>query len=417
MQAEIYDKVHVETNGGKYEGTLMPSQTDRIVLKLKNGYNIGLKKESATITLLTKKEERKIPPENVCPEKKEKSKLPNISILSTGGTIASKIDYRTGAVTSQFSANDILLAIPGLEEIANYNCRMIYSILSENMRPSYWVELARAVYEEIKNGADGIIITHGTDTMMYTAAALSFMIETPVPIVLVGSQRSADRPSSDNAMNAICAAAVATSDIAEVCVVMHGSTSDDFCYIHRGTKVRKMHTSRRDAFQSINSRPIGRVEYPSRVIKMQSSFVKRGEKKLVLHERLDSKCALIKYAAGASNESLLFHSGSGYKGIVIEGTGLGHVSTEWIPLIKTVTDAGILVVMTSQCINGRVCDRVYDTGRDILKAGAIEAEDMMSEVALVKLMWVLGQTHDIENVKAMMQTNIAGEMTRSTRPS
>jgi glutamyl-tRNA(Gln) amidotransferase subunit D len=395
----------------------MPSQTDRIVLKLKNGYNIGLNKESATITLLEKKDEKKPPQEKFCPEKKGKSKLPNISILSTGGTIASKIDYRTGAVTSQFSADDILKAIPELEEIANYNCRMIYSILSENMRPSYWVELARAVYEEIKNGADGIIITHGTDTMMYTAAALSFMIETPVPIVLVGSQRSADRPSSDNTMNAICSAAVATSDIAEVCVVMHGSTSDDFCYIHRGTKVRKMHTSRRDAFQTINSSPIGRVDYPSRNVKIQSSFVKRGEKKLVLHDKLESKCALIKYATGASNESLLFHSGSGYKGIVIEGTGLGHVSTEWIPLMKTVNEAGIPVVMTSQCISGRVCDRVYDTGRDILKAGAIEGEDMMPEVALVKLMWVLGQTEEIETVKAMMQTNIAGEMTRSTRPS
>lgn len=415
MQAEIYDKVHVETNGAKYEGTLMPSQTDRIVLKLKNGYNIGLKKEPSIITLLEKKEEKKPGHVNAFLEKKGKPELPNISILSTGGTIASKIDYRTGAVTSQFSAGDILQAIPELEEIANYNCRMIYSILSENMRPSYWVELARAVYEEIKNGAEGVIITHGTDTMMYTAAALSFMIETPVPIVLVGSQRSADRPSSDNAMNAICAAVVAVSDIAEVCVVMHGSTSDDFCYIHRGTKVRKMHTSRRDAFQAINSRPLGRVEYPSRNVKMQSSFVKRGEKNLVLHDKLESKCALIKYATGASNESLLFHSGSGYRGIVIEGTGLGHVSTEWIPLIKTVTDAGIPVVMASQCISGRVCDRVYDTGRDILKAGAIEAEDIMSEVALVKLMWVLGQTQDIENVKAMMRRNIAGEMTRSTR--
>ncbi len=415
MQAEIYDKVSLETNGVKYEGTLMPSQTDRIVLKLKNGYNIGIKKESASLKLLDKKEEKISHTETGRVEKNKIEKLPNISILSTGGTIASKIDYRTGAVTSQFSADDVLSAIPELEEIANYNCRMIYSILSENMRPSYWVELARAVYEEIKNGADGIIITHGTDTMMYTAAALSFMIETPVPIVLVGSQRSADRPSSDNAMNAICAAKVAISDIAEVCVVMHGSTSDEFCYIHRGTKVRKMHTSRRDAFQSINARPIGRVEYPSGEIKMLSPFVKRGEKKLAINDKLESKCALIKYITGASNESLLFHSGSGYKGIVIEGTGLGHVSTEWIPLIKTVTDAGIPVVMTSQCINGRVCDRVYDTGRDILKAGAIESEDMLSEVALVKLMWVLGQTKDIEKVTAMMHTNIAGELSRSTR--
>ncbi len=415
MQAEIYDKVSVETRSVKYEGTLMPSQTDRIVLKLKNGYNIGIEKESAHITLLDKKDETSPHPGTVFPEKKKNEKLPNISILSTGGTIASKIDYRTGAVNSQFSADDVLRAIPELEEIANYNCRMIYSILSENMRPSYWIDLAQAVYEEIKNGADGIIITHGTDTMMYTAAALSFMIETPVPIVLVGSQRSADRPSSDNAMNAICAAKVAVSDIAEVCVVMHGSTSDDFCYIHRGTKVRKMHTSRRDAFQSINARPIGYVEYPSGAIRIGSSYVKRGEKELAIHDKLESKCALIKYVPGASNESLLFHSGSGYKGIVIEGTGLGHVSTEWVPLIRTATNAGISVVMTSQCMNGRVCDRVYDTGRDILKAGAIESEDMLSEVALVKLMWILGQTQNNEKVKVMMHTNFAGEITRSTR--
>jgi len=411
-----YDRVRVESKGTVYEGTLMPSQTDRIVLKLKNGYNIGIKKDGVSIQLLEKKEHTDInKPVHVRHEKKKG--LPNISILSTGGTIASKIDYRTGAVTSQFSADDILHAIPELEDIADFNCRMIYSILSENMRPSYWVELARAVYEEIKNGADGIIITHGTDTMMYTAAALSFMIETPVPIVFVGSQRSADRPSSDNAMNAICAAAVAASDIAEVCVVMHGSTSDDFCTIHRGTKVRKMHTSKRDAFQSINQRQLGRVEYPSKEIEIFSSYVKRGEKQLAIHDKLESKCALIKYVTGASSESLLFHCGSGYKGIIIEGTGLGHVSTEWVPLIKTATDAGIPVVLTSQCVSGRVCDRVYDTGRDILKAGAIEAEDMLSEVALVKLMWVLGQTGDMEKVKGLMQTNIAGEITRSTRSS
>jgi glutamyl-tRNA(Gln) amidotransferase subunit D len=414
MQAEEGDLVRVETKGMKYEGTLMPSQTGSIILKLKNGYNMGIRRESATVTLLKRKEEKMSEGTISQPCKERNEKLPNISILSTGGTIASKIDYRTGAVTSQFSAEDILRAIPELEKIANYNCRMIYSILSENMRPSYWIELARAVHEEIKNGAQGIIITHGTDTMMYTAAALSFMIETPVPIVLVGSQRSADRPSSDNAMNAICAAAVATSDIAEVCVVMHGSMSDDFCYVHRGTKVRKMHTSRRDAFQSINSRPIGRVEYPSREIKILSKYTRRGEKKLALHDQLEPKCALIKYVTGASSESLLFHSGAGYRGIVIEGTGLGHVSTEWVPLIRNAAEAGIPVVITSQCINGRVCDRVYDTGRDILRAGAIEGEDMLPEVALVKLMWVLGQTRDMKKVRESMRVSVVGEITRST---
>lgn len=413
MKPEISDKVRVERKGVQYEGILIPSQTGSIVLKLKNGYNVGINPDSSTITLLEKNTEKQTSDGIIIQEKKNK-KLPNISILSTGGTIASKVDYRTGAVTSQFSAKEIVNSIPELGEMANYNCRVIFNIYSENMSPSLWVELSRAVYEEIDNGAEGIIITHGTDTMMHTAAALSFMLKTPVPIVLVGSQRSADRPSSDNAMNAICAVTVATSDIAEVCVVMHGSTSDDFCNIHRGTKVRKMHTSRRDAFQSINAIPIGNVEYPSREIKISTPYNKRGEIKLSIKDKLEPKCILIKYFPGASTELLLFYLGSGYKGIVIEGTGLGHVATEWIPIIKNATDDGIPIIITSQCINGRVCDRVYDNGRDILEAGAIEGEDMLPEVALIKLMWVLGQTNNIEKVKELMQSDIAGEITRCT---
>ena len=150
----------------------------------------------------------------------------------------------------------------------------------------------------------GVIVTHGTDTMMYTAAALSFMIETPVPIVLVGSQRSADRPSSDNAMNAICAALVAISDIAEVSVVMHGTTSDDFCEIHRGTKVRKMHTSRRDAFKSVNSLPIGVVDYNTREIKTFIDYTRRGERPLKFKPGMEPKCALVKFTPGSGPEIL-----------------------------------------------------------------------------------------------------------------
>ncbi len=405
------DIVLARCDGSTYEGVLMPSTTGTTVVKLINGYNMGFKPENVTLELVEKKSELKgvqveLPPPN--------PKLPDISILSTGGTIASKVDYRTGAVTSQFSAEDILLAIPELTEIANYNARVCYSILSENMRPEYWVKLSEEVYNEIKAGADGVIITHGTDTMMYTAAAIAFMIDTPVPIVFVGSQRSADRPSSDNAMNAICAAKVAAGDIAEVTVVMHGTTSDDYCHIHRGAKVRKMHTSRRDAFQSINSRPLGRVEYPSGEITTYLDYARRGERELSINTNIEPNCALIKYTPGASPETLLFASAN-YKGIVLEGTGLGHVSTEWVPYIERTTDAGIPVIVTSQCISGRVCDRVYDTGRDILKAGAIEGEDMLPEVALVKLMWALGQTSDIDEVKKLMSIDMAGEMTRSSR--
>ncbi|HUW68517.1 MAG TPA: Glu-tRNA(Gln) amidotransferase subunit GatD [Candidatus Nanoarchaeia archaeon] len=411
MTIEVGDAVLVKRDNNTYHGVLMPSTTGTTVIKLISGYNAGFDPDNIKIELVGKKEESQaalveLPQYN--PD------LPNVSILSTGGTIASKVDYRTGAVTSQFTAEDIMLAIPELSEIANYNARVCYSILSENMQPDYWIHLAEEVYNEIKAGADGVIITHGTDTMMYTAAAIAFMVQTPVPIVFVGSQRSADRPSSDNAMNAICAAKVATSDIAEVTVVMHGTTSDDFCSIHRGARVRKMHTSRRDAFQTIDARILGKVDYQSREITTFLDYTRKGEQELAINTAIEPKCALIKFTTGASPETLLFASAN-YKGIVLEGTGLGHVSTEWIPYIQRATEAGIPVVMTSQCIHGRVCNRVYDTGRDILKAGAIEGEDMLPEVALVKLMWALGQTSDPDEVRKIMTTDIAGEITRSSR--
>jgi len=407
---DLGDRVSVEKGGVAYEGVLMPSRTkDHIVIKLDNGYNIGLRVLESDLKLVEKGHELKVPP---LPPLKARKGLPLVSILSTGGTIASKVDYRTGAVTSQFSAGEIAAAIPELEEIANYNARIIYQILSENMRADYWMELARAVAEEIRGGAEGVIITHGTDTMMYTAAALSFMLRTPVPVVIVGSQRSSDRPSSDAAMNAICAATVAISDIAEVCVVMHGTTSDSYCSIHRGTRVRKMHTSRRDAFWSINRRPIGKVDYLSRCIETFIPYRRRNEIDLQVMDKLEPKCALVKYTPGAPSEIMDYYIDKNYKGIVIEGTGLGHVASNWIDTIKRATDAGIPVVVTSQCLRGRICDRVYDTGRYMLDAGAIEGEDMLPEVALVKMMWVLGN-HPTE-AASLMRTPIAGEISPST---
>jgi glutamyl-tRNA(Gln) amidotransferase subunit D len=216
-------------------------------------------------------------------------------------------------------------------------------------------------------------------------------------------------------MNAICAAKVATSDIAEVVVVMHGSTSDDFCFIHRGTKMRKMHTSARDAFQSINEVPLGKVYYDASDIRtvrieMCSSYKKRGEQELELRNTLEERCALIKFYPGADPAILDCFVEQGYQGIVLEGTGLGHVSAEWIPHVARTVKQGIPVVMTSQCLYGTVCDRVYDTGRDLLHAGVIEGEDMLPETALVKLMWVLGQTTNMEEVRALMHENIVGEI-------
>ncbi|KXS40783.1 MAG: glutamyl-tRNA(Gln) amidotransferase subunit D [Methanolobus sp. T82-4] len=417
MEFEEGDRVKIEKDGVEYEGIVMPSTTKHIVIKMNSGYNAGIDPENATVTVMEKKtpKDTLLPPRSPDIKVKEKASLPKVSILSTGGTIASKIDYRTGAVTASFSADDILEAIPELKEIADFSGRAIYNILSENMKADYWQALAKAIAEEIEKGADGIIVAHGTDTMMYSAAALSFMIETPVPIVFVGSQRSADRPSSDNAVNAICAAVVATSDIAEVTVVMHDGESDGRCAVHRGTKVRKMHTSRRDAFQSINADPIAYVDYSSRKLNTTAGYIKKGEKELRLKDSLEPKCALVKFTPGASPDILSCFIDAGYKGLVVEGTGLGHVSTEWIPQIERAVSSGIPVVVTSQCLNGRVCDRVYDTGRDMLKAGAIEGEDMLPEVALVKLMWALGQSDDMDTVADIMKKDIVGEISeRST---
>ena len=399
-----------------YEGIVMPTASRNIVIKLDSGYNIGIRPENVEIEVIARLGVKEaIKGEEIKGEKRVKSSS-LLSILSTGGTIASKVDYRTGAVSPQFSTEDILEAIPELGAIAKIKGKVVYSILSENMRAEYWRKLAAEVYNEIKNGANGIIVTHGTDTMGYTAAALSFMVRPPVPVVLVGSQRSSDRPSSDATMNAISAAKVAAcSDLAEVVVVMHGSTSDDYCYIHRGTNVRKMHTSARDAFQSVNDTPIGAVYYDAsdieRIrIEFSSPYKKRGEHELELRDKLEENCTLIKFYPGADPAILDFFVDQGYKGIVLEGTGLGHVSAEWIPSVSRAVKQGVPVVMTSQCLYGAICDRVYDTGRDLLNAGIIEGEDMLPETALVKLMWVLGQTTDMEEVRQLMHENIAGEI-------
>ena len=386
------------------EGTYITDRDGMAVIKLDSGYNIGVEPES--LSFLAKGE--------VSPafrtEVVQNPELPELSIISTGGTIASRVDYRTGAVTSQFTADDILNAIPGLGEIARFRAEVLATILSENMNTGIWKDLARAVYRDIKDGVEGVIVTHGTDTMAYSAAALSFMLETPVPVIFVGSQRSADRPSSDNVMNGLCSAAAATSDLGEVAVVMHASSNDDACAIHRGTRVRKMHTSRRDAFRSFGMAPLGTVQYPSLDVSLSGEAGRRRRDEPVLHDTLEEKVGLMTFYPGM--DPALLSAYEGYRGLVISGTGLGHTSAEMIAGIRSLTDAGTTVVMTSQCLNGRVCDRVYDTGRDLLAAGVIEGEEMLPEVAYVKLMWVLGQTDDMDEIRRLMQTPLRGEFGR-----
>ncbi|MCS7121509.1 MAG: Glu-tRNA(Gln) amidotransferase subunit GatD [Archaeoglobaceae archaeon] len=394
-------RVRIRAKGKIFEGIAMPSFTGNFVLKLDSGYNVGFKEYE----LLEVFEESL--PKTEIKKLEKKDGLPNVKIISTGGTIASKIDYRTGAVTSQFTAEEIVSEVPEIAEICNIDAELLFNILSENMKPKNWIELAKRVYNALKS-YDGVIITHGTDTMHYSSAALSFILSTPKPVVFVGAQRSSDRPSSDAAMNLLCAAKAAISDVGEVTVCVHATTSDDYCFLHRGVKVRKNHTSRRDAFQSINARPIAKIDYPSLNVEWLSWRLKRNERPLDCKAKLEEKVALIKFYPGLSAEIMEFFHSKGYRGFVVEGTGLGHVSTDWVETVKRIAEDSV-IVMTSQCLWGRVCDRVYDTGRYLLKAGVIEGEDMLPEVALVKLMWLLGN-YDLEEAKKLVKQNLVGEI-------
>ena len=411
----IGDTVFIEKDDVSYEGIILDRSNDAldefIVIKLDSGYNIGINIKDAKIKLVEKGEKPKIGYDDVKiehdPEKMD------ISIISTGGTVSSIIDYKTGAVHPAFTAGDLLRANPELLDIANYDVKALYNILSENMRPEYWVEAAESIADDINNGCDGVVVAHGTDTMHYTSAALSFMMETPVPIVVTGAQRSSDRPSTDAFINLFNSVGAAKSDIAEVTVCMHDSLNDNICSLHKGTKVRKMHTSRRDTFRSIDCEPIAELQHGN-IISTNLPYTKRNEKELKLNTNLEPKTALIKSFPGITNELIDYHIDKGFKGLLIEGTGLGHVPENLIPSLNRAYDENIAIVMTSQCLYGRVNMNVYSTGRELINAHVISGQDMTPETAYVKLSWALGQSDNLEEVEDIITTNIAGELNTSS---
>lgn len=409
----IGDRVKITKKDFSYEGMILdrPEDADdkHVVLKLDNGYNIGIDIHNAIIKLLKKGEKPKIELKSLDIENGPQKH--DISIISTGGTVASMIDYKTGAVHPAFTADDLLRANPELLEHANIKGNAVLNILSENMEPEYWIKSARAVADEINNGAYGVVVAHGTDTMHYTSAALSFILDTPVPVVLTGAQRSSDRPSSDAYLNLLNSVTAAKSDIAEVMVCMHGTDNDTFCHLHKGTKVRKMHTTRRDTFRSINTPPIAKVYNETiEILDKEINYKKRTDGEVELQDTIEPNVAFIKSYPGISGELIDYHIDKGYKGIVLEGTGLGHCPEDIIPSLERAKDEKIPVVMTSQCLYGAVNMHVYSTGRKLISAGVISAGDMLPETAFVKLIWTLGQEDNLDDVRNIMQTNIAGEI-------
>ncbi|MFW9898352.1 MAG: Glu-tRNA(Gln) amidotransferase subunit GatD [Candidatus Thorarchaeota archaeon] len=408
---DIWDIIEIKTDKGAYEGIVLPrneySVPDYIEIKLENNYNIGINasdiKEIKKIG--KKKAHYKIPEKNF----PKKNNLPNIFLLGTGGTVASRLDYTTGAVIPSFTPGELFSAVPELAEICNLETEIVFEILSENMRPEYWQQLAKKIEKAANSGIDGFVIGHGTDTMGFTAAALSFMLkDLSMPVVLVGSQRSSDRPSSDAALNLINATTVATSEIAEVVVCMLGSSAHDYGLIHRGTLVRKMHSSVRNTFRTIDDIPLGIIR--ERKIKMfRPDYRKRSKSETKAQTNFEKKTALIYSYPGMNNEIIEIYNDKGYKGIVIAGTGLGHVSTEVYDSIERAIQEGITILMTVQTLHGFTGMNVYSTGRELLNMGVVPGRNLLPETGYVKLGWVLGQTSDPSEIKKLLLENIAGE--------
>lgn len=420
-EAKVGDRIRiVREKDETIEGILMPrlhsgDENDSIVVKLKTGYNIGIRvSDKIQLTVIGEGVE----PHFTRPPLPEQTRsLPKISIISTGGTIASKVDYRTGAVKPALDAEDIYSVVPELGKIANVNAIFLSNIFSENIGPQQWSLIASTVQQQIINGAEGVVIAHGTDTLGYTAAALSFALNNPpVPVILVGSQRSSDRPSSDAAANLMAATATAAKlPFAEVAVAMHDWISDQKIAIHLGTRVRKCHTSRRDAFESPNSTPLAYYDLTNQTLEIKNNNLqnRKTAQGWSIKPKFNPNVALIKFYPGISVGIIDWAIATGYKGIVIEGTGLGHVAETLFPSIERAINEGIVVTMCSQCIWGTVNMNVYSTGRDLLRIGVIPLTDMLAETALAKMMWAFENEPDAEGVKKLMTTNLRGEI--STR--
>lgn len=429
FNVKLGDSVMIETNNAKHTGILIPryeyADVNHLVLKLKNGYNIGINLEK--IKSIKKTPEELDPTKSVIHNNLTErdnagdyydSQLSNLSLLSTGGTISSKIDYRTGGVMPALTAKELNDSIPELKKIANIDPEVVLSEYSENIRPDHWKLMAKKIASNVLSGKyDGIILSHGTDTMHYTSAALSFALKNlPIPVVLVGAQRSSDRPSSDASTNLIGACTFATrSKFSGVFVAMHHTISDDVIACHIGTRVRKNHTSRRDAFHSIDISPFSLIKKDQIEVCPQYADLKFHERNknlenLIVRSNFDDKAVLLKFYPGFDCDIIDYCVEKGNKAIILEGTGLGHINKECFQQIKNAVKNGIFVFMTSQCIWGRTSLTVYDTGRDLLEIGVIPLSNSTSETALVKAMWCLGNFEDKEVLK-VMTTNIANEFT------
>ena len=420
MQPENGDQVLVKTKDDEFEGILIPRpdifKKGHLILKLNSGYNIGIDEKKITkIEVIKKFEPKKA--ENF--EPKFTKGLPNVSILSFGGTISSKVDYRTGGTYADYTAEDFIQMMPELEKVANLKAEKVMGIMSEDMNPDDWKLMSERIADELnKEDVQGVVVTQGTDTLHFSTAAMSFFLRNlNKPVIFTAAQRSIDRGSSDAFLNLLCSVqAAARFNGAVVATCMHGTSSDNFCILNRGTKVRKMHTSRRDAFRPINELPLAKIHEDGKIEVLNHNYEKRNHKKVAVENHFEPKTGLVYVHPGFNPDILDFFSEKKYKGIVIAGTALGHVPTvnqkySLYSKIKKLVDEDVSVIIASQTIYGRVHPYVYSNLRKLsIELDCVYAEDMLPETAFVKLGWVLGKTTNKEEVKKMMLTNFANEI-------
>jgi glutamyl-tRNA(Gln) amidotransferase subunit D len=398
--------------GSMWRGTVVPrhafSGARILQLKLASGYNVGLHIAPSFTFRILEETPSSAPASVVAATPPPVAGGSWVALLTTGGTIASRVDYETGGVRPVKGEAEILAFYPELQRTGGVRIVPVFDRLSEEFRPEDWAELGTHVVDAFAAGAQGVVVAHGTDTLGFTAAALSFLlVNLPGPVVLVGAQRSPDRPSSDGPSNLDAAVQVARDPrIGEVVALMHAGPSDTQFAVHRGNWVRKMHSSRRDGFESRNGPPIGSFEDGKLTLQIAVRPPAAGPARCDLP--IDTRAGLLWFYPGLAPE----RAGAfvdGLRGAILAGTGLGHVSSAHFGWIRAAAARGVVLAMTTQCLGGRADPYVYATGRDLLNAGVVYLGDLLPETAYAKLVWALGHGSTPDEVKSLLTTPRAGE--------
>ena len=328
--------------------------------------------------------------------------MKKILMFTTGGDIAG--EHTDTGLVPVYTGEQLVSMVPELREYCELECKDIMQLDGTNVQPEDWVTIAEEVYDA-QEAYDGVIITHGTDTMAYSACAVSLMVQNlQKPVIFTGAQIAMVDPDTDGKKNLLDAVHAAVSGIPGVYVVFGGR-------IIRGIRAQKMYTRALDAFHSINAGDAGYVQ-DGEVFLNQSVPTPVGEP--VLDTRLEPKVVQLKLLPGIEPKQLESMLGMGYYGIILEAFGCGGIPNQnrnLLPCLKRAKQFGVAVLVATQCKYGNVDLGVYDVNVQAAREGAMSVYDMSIEAAAVKLMWVLGHTKKLDEVKKMMETCYVGEFT------